>query len=82
VWLPANPLISSRHVGDLLGVEPDRWFVEDQDLGIVQQSLRQPHPLLVPLRELADDAAPDVADAATSASRRRAAPFAAPSGHP
>ncbi len=39
---------------DLVGVEPARRFVEDQDLGVVQKCLRHRGPLAISLGKLAD----------------------------
>ena len=52
------------HLADLLRIETDRRLVEDQDRRVVQERLGQPHPLPVPLGEMVDDAAANVADAA------------------
>ncbi len=45
---------------NLLGIEPGGGFIENEDLGIVDDRLGQPDPLAIPFRELADQLGPDV----------------------
>src|SRR5713226_1032142 len=48
---------------DLDRIEADRRLVEDQDVRILEEGLRDPDPLAIPLRHVADEAADDVVDA-------------------
>ncbi len=57
----AEPLDQGADFVDLPRVEPDGGFVQDQDLGVADDGLGQPYPLLVSLGQPADDAAADVA---------------------
>ena len=52
VWLPARLRMSCARLDDLLRIEPGGRLVEDQDLGVVDERLRQPDALPVALRQL------------------------------
>ena len=51
------------HLDDLARVEPVGGLIEDQQGGIAQESLGDGDALAIPARELADEHAPDVAEA-------------------
>jgi hypothetical protein len=51
---------------DLLGVETGSGFVEDEDIGIVDDGLGQSDALAVAFGELADELLADVAQSATA----------------
>src|SRR5262249_28311236 len=63
--LPGERLDERPDLGDLLGIEPDRGLVEDEDFRIAHERLRQADALPVPLRERADQSVLDVGDHAT-----------------
>ena len=64
--LPADLLDERPDLDDLVRVEAARRLVEDEDVGIVQHRLREADALPEALRQLADQLAGDVAEAAAA----------------
>src|SRR5437016_8752036 len=73
--VPARERLDGRaDLGDLFRVEADGGFVEDQDLGIAEDRLRESDPLPVALRQPADEPVLDVGDEAALHDLRDPAP--------
>ena len=50
-------LMRVAHLPDLVGVQADGGFVEDEQVGVADECLRQADALAVALREIADQLA-------------------------
>src|SRR4029077_6617221 len=55
----AHPPDQRPHLVLLIWVEPFRWFIHDQNLGIVNNRLRKTDPMLIPFRQRLYALAPD-----------------------
>ncbi len=64
VWSPARLRIRSRVSYDLLGVEPGGGFVENQNVRVVNDGLRQSDALPVAFGQFADEFCAHVGDGA------------------
>ena len=58
--MPAKVLDQLAHAADLIRVQADGRLIEDQQIGLVHQRIREAHALAVALRERADDPVLDV----------------------
>ena len=64
--IAAQVLDQGANLADLIGIEADGGFVEDDHVGFVDDRLRDPDALLIPLGERADQSAAHVVQAATA----------------
>ena len=79
--IPGQAPDEIARLDNLLGIETGGRLVENQHLGIVDERLREPHALAVPLRELPAVAGGHVGDARALHHRRHAL-LALPGRHP
>src|SRR5262245_9484868 len=52
------------HRTNLVWIQPDCWLVQNDQFGLMNECIRQAHPLAVPFRKMANDSAADVRQAA------------------